>query len=179
MKKFAIAAALGALTVSMPAFAAGDVTGNVTVNGTVASKCQFTTNSATITIPELAGTDGKLLASTVNGQTATLVGWCNKSASTIAVNATSLSNTSVATAAAGFARVVDFAATAKAYNGTTLVGTASDANSADATAGAAGNVTMFRGDITVELSAAATAADTLLTAGSYQGNVAVTLTPAT
>lgn len=177
MKKFAIAAALGALTVSMPAFAAGEVTGTVTVNGSVASKCQFTTNSATITIPELAGADGKLDAATVNGQLATLAGWCNKSASSISVNATSLTNG--ITAAPGFTSAVDFAATATAYdkNGAS-VGFATDSNSADATASGLTSVSMFRGDIKVELSAASTTVDSLLTAGAYQGSVAVTLTPA-
>lgn len=177
MKKFAIAAALGALTVSMPAFAA-DVSGTVTVNGNVASKCLFTTGAATITIDELAGADGKLDAATVADKTATLAGWCNKSASKISVDATSLSNTTAAPAP-GFTRSVNYTATATAYGADSVsVGSATDSNSTDATAGTAASIPMFHGDIKVVLSSASTTTATdLLAAGAYQGSVKVTLTP--
>lgn len=182
MKKFAMILALGASAVSMPAFAAGEVSGNVTINGAVASKCLFTTASATITIPELAGSNGALDPATVNNQAATLAGWCNKAASTMSVDATQLTNQDVSAAALqpGFVRAVTYTATAvaKDANGTAITGgTATDTNSTDTLSGTPAPVGMFRGDIVVTLSGAATGSG-LLSAGNYLGNVKVTLAPA-
>lgn len=181
MKKIAIVLALGASMASVPALAAtSPVSGTVDISGTVASKCQFVTASATITIiPDMAGSDGTLDASTVNGQSANLNGWCNKTASTMSVNATQLTNTAVATAEPGFVRAVTYTATADAYDfgGSTVIGTAIDNTSADGLDGVSANVNMFRGNIKVTLSNAATAAG-LLAAGTYTGQVKVTLSPA-
>lgn len=182
MKKLAMVLVLGASMISVPALAAsGDVSGNVTITGAVASKCQFVTNSATITIvPDMAAADGTLDASTVNGQSATLNGWCNKTASTMSVNATQLTNSTVASVQPGFVREVTYTATADAFdfnNAAISGGSATDSNSTDGTDGTAVNVNMFRGDIKVTLSNAATASG-LLAAGSYSGNVKVTLSPA-
>jgi len=69
MLKKLIIAGLAATALAGPAFAA-PVDGTVTINGNVAARCLFTTPSATITIPELAGADGKLDPATVNGQNA-------------------------------------------------------------------------------------------------------------
>lgn len=184
MNKLAIVLALGASMASVPALAAtGDVSGNVTVTGTVASKCQFTLASEAIVVPELAGADGTLDAATVNGQTKNLAGWCNKTASTMAVNATQLINSDVSALALqpGFVRAVTFTATADAYdfNDAAIAGgSTSDSNSADGLDGATpANVNMFHGKIKVTLSNAATATG-LLSAGTYTGNVKVTLSPA-
>lgn len=172
MKKLAICIAAPVALAAMPALAQ-DATGNVYINGSVAGRCLFTTPSQTINLGELAlpGTDtnaGKLDASKVNGQSATLVGWCNNAAATMTVEATKLTNS--ASAATGFTNSIDYLATATA-------------NSVDATdtttvagAGTASNVGMFTGDIDVALSSAATDGG-ILVAGTYTGLVTVTLAP--
>lgn len=151
-------------------------TGNVVINGSVAGRCLFTTPNATITLGELAlgGTDttaGKLDVSKVNGMNATLVGWCNNTASTMTVLATEL--TGPTATATGFDKRVDYTATANA-NSVNATDTSTVAG-----AGSAVTVGMFTGNVVVTLSAASTPTSGLLVAGSYTGNVAVTLSPAT
>jgi hypothetical protein len=159
-----------AILAFIPAAAsAQDVTGTVDINATVAAKCLFTTAAQTITIPELAGADGKLDAATVNGQTKTLAGWCNGTAATMAVTATPLLNPG--SGGTSFDTHVDYTATAlanavSADDTTTLAG-----------AGTPQTVGVFAGDIVVTLSAAASAGGKLLLAGAYTGNVTVTLSP--
>jgi len=159
-----------AILAAIPAAAsAQDATGTVTINANVAPKCLFTTPSATITIPELAGADGKLDAATVNGQTRTLVGWCNGTAATMAVTAAPLLN--AGSGGTSFDNHVDFTATAlanavSADDTTTVVGP-----------GTPSSVGLFAGDIVVTLSGAASAGGKLLLAGAYTGNVVVTLSP--
>ncbi|MFL6858667.1 MAG: hypothetical protein ACJ8DZ_05435 [Allosphingosinicella sp.] len=155
---------------AIPAAAsAQDVTGTVTINATVAQKCLFTTPSATITIPELAGADGKLDPATVNGQTKTLVGWCNGTAATMAVAATPI--TTAAPGGASFDNRVDYTATALAN------AVSANDTSTIAGAGTPQTVGVFSGDIVVTLSGAASPGGKLLLAGAYTGNVTVTLSP--
>ncbi|HVR89803.1 MAG TPA: hypothetical protein VHG29_01760 [Novosphingobium sp.] len=173
MRKLLLIAAPLALLAS-PVLAQSS-TGNVIVNGAVASRCLFTTNSKTITITELAQTGtgagaGSLDAATVNGRNETLVGWCNSSASTMTVTATPLTN--VASVATGFVNRVDYTATANANSVN-----ATDTSVGALAAGTPANVGLFTGNVLVTLSAASTAAG-LLVAGAYAGNVAVTLAPA-
>ena len=158
--------------------AAAQSTGTVAVSGEVAGRCLFTTPSATISVGEMAlsGTDtaaGKLNAAVINGQSRTLVGWCNGSASTMAVEAQALVNTGFAgSAPAGFDKVVNYTATA--------VANAVDASdtSTDAGAGMSDVVGLFTGNVVVTLSAASSPTSGLLIAGGYQGQVLVTLSPA-
>lgn len=152
---------------------AQDATGTVDISGTVAGRCLFTTDNATITLGELAlpGTDanaGKLKASVIDGRNATLVGWCNNAASTMEVEATKLVNS--ANAATGFTNSIDYLATASAN--------AVDASDTTTVAGAGdpADVGMFTGDILVTLSQASTDGG-LLVAGDYTGQVTVTLKP--
>lgn len=152
---------------------AQDATGTVDISGSVAGRCLFTTDNATITLGELAlpGTDssaGKLKASVINGRNATLVGWCNNASSTMEVEAAKLVNP--ATAASGFTNAVDYTATATAN--------AIDASDTTTVAGAGdpSDVGMFTGDILVTLSQAGTNGG-LLVAGDYTGQVTVTLKP--
>ena len=153
-------------------------TGTVAIDGSVAGRCLFTTPSATISVGEMAvqgsgSTAGKLNAAVVNGQTRTLVGWCNGSASTMSVETQALVNTGFAPAApAGFDKIVDYTATA--------VANAVSANDTSLTAGAgsASTVGLFTGNVVVTLSAASSPTSGLLIAGGYQGEVLVTLSPA-
>ncbi len=173
---FAAVSAIALVTV------AGAVDGAVNINGSVAAKCEFTIPSATINLGEMAGPGGTLDTSTVNGKFQTLNGWCNGVASTMTVNSAPIAHTSVATAPTGFARRVDYTATASlasASLATTVNGT--DSSAGALAAGAAVSVGLFSGPITVTLSAAASAenAGGILVAGTYTGLVTVTLTPAT
>lgn len=159
-----------AIGVATPALAQ-DVTGTVTVNGSVAPKCLFTTPSETITIPELAGADGKLDPATVNTN-ATLVGWCNGTASSMKVQAEPLLNTTP-NANPLFDNRVDFTATAAA--GTP---TATDSSVGALSYGTPTTIGLYSGNIPVTLSAATSPNAGLLIAGAYQGHVLVTLSPA-
>lgn len=179
MKKLAMVLVLGASMVSVPALAApGDVSGNVVVTGSVASKCAMTTSNGVITIGELADGTGVINSAAADGKTATLVGWCNKAGSTMSVTSTQLTHKTLATVSDGFVRQVTFNAQAVAKSATgTTVGTATDLDSTDTNAGTGANVGMFHGDIVVSLSNLGTATG-LLAAGDYEGNIKVTLTPA-
>jgi len=172
MRKLLILAVPLALMAS-PAFAQS-ATGTVSIDGSVAGRCLFTTPSATISLGELAlggagGTAGKLDTTKVDGQTRTLVGWCNSSAATMTVTTTELTN--VASAATGFDNRVDYTATA--------VANAVNANDSSLTpaSGTASAVGLFTGNIVVTLSASSTPNSALLVAGTYTGKVEVTLSP--
>jgi hypothetical protein len=170
MKKLLLAgAALAALPVASPALAQS-VDGVVTINANVAPKCLFTTPSGVITIPELAGADGKLAAATVNGQTKTLVGWCNGSSATMQVLATPLDN--AGSGGTSFDTRINYTASALAN-----AVTATDSTTTVGLPGTAQTVGLFSGGIVVTLSDAASAGGKLLLAGGYTGTVTVTLTP--
>lgn len=174
MKKALVFAAAFAGLIASPAFAqTADATGTVTIDGKVALRCLFTTPSATISIPELAGTDGKLAAATVNGQTRNLAGWCNGTASTMTVTAEPLLNLDYTGTTAGFDTRINYTATATANS---VAG--SDSSMGVVAPGPAVTVGLFTGTIPVALSAAATPAGGLLVAGDYLGQVLVTLSPA-
>jgi hypothetical protein len=166
MKKFLL---IGAAMMALPAAAsAQDVTGTVAVDGSVAAKCKFTTPSETLSLGELAGTDGKLDVSKVDGQFKNLVGWCNGTASSMFVTAQPLSN--AGTAPTGFANSVSYTASALANSQTATDTTA-------AGAGSPVTVGVFTGDIKVSLGSSS-AGGLLLLAGAYNGSVTVTLSPA-
>jgi hypothetical protein len=171
-KSLIIAAGLMLGAAATPAFAVAPagVDGTVTVNANVAPKCLFTTPSQTITIAELAGADGKLDASTVNGKNATLVGWCNGSAATMQVTAAPLDN--AGSGGTSFDSRVNYTATALA-NSVSATDVTTDAGAA----GTAQNVGLFSGNVVVTLSSAATPGGKLLLSGAYTGAVTVTLAP--
>jgi len=175
MRKLMTMAVMSTLGLATPVMA--QVTGTVDIDGSVADRCLFTTDNAVISVGELAlggsgTTAGKLDASKLDGQTRTLIGWCNGTAATMAVEALPLLNTDfTGTAPTGFDTRIDFTATA-------------DANSVEATdtsviggAGDAVNVGLFTGDIDVTLSSSSSPTGGLLVAGGYVGQVIVTLTP--
>lgn len=149
-------------------------TGTVSIDGSVAGRCLFTTPNRTISLGELAlsgsgATAGKLDVSKVNGRNETLVGWCNNAAATMTVTTTQLTNPLSATT--GFDNRVD-------YTGTAVANSVS-ANDSSLTAGAGSpsTVGMFNGNVVVTLSAASSPNSGLMVAGTYTGNVVVTLAP--
>lgn len=171
MRKLLALAALPAILAASPALAQSGATGTVTIDGSVAGRCMFTLPNATISLGELSlSSNGRLDVSKVNGRSATLNGWCNGTASTMSVTTTQLTNT--VTATTGFDNRVDYTGTA--------VANAASASDSSLTAGAGTAVTVgqFSGDVVVTLSAASSPTNGLMVAGSYTGNVQVTLTPA-
>ncbi|WP_025559985.1 hypothetical protein [Sphingomonas sp. UNC305MFCol5.2] len=167
-----------AATAALPAAAqSASATGTVTVNGSVADRCQFTTPSAVINAGELAlqgsgSTAGKLDTSKLDGQTRTLVGWCNGTAASMSVEAQPLVDTTfVGAAPTGFDSVVNYSASALANSAT-----ASD-TSMTAGAGTAVPVGLFTGNVVVTLAGSSSPTGGILVAGSYSGQVLVTLTP--
>lgn len=169
-------AAIAALAIGAPAMAQ-DVTGTVSIDGSVADRCLFTTDNAVISVGELAlggagATAGRLDTTRLDGQARTLTGWCNGTAATIEVEALPLLNTDFTGAPpAGFDSRVDITATARANSVS-----ASD-SSVSAGAGVATTVGLFTGSIDVTLSNSSTPTNGLLVAGGYVGQVVVTLSP--
>jgi len=175
MNKLILAALAASAALSTPALAANNDTGTVTVNGSVAGKCKFTTGTATINANELAGADGKLDASVLVNKTATLVGWCNQTASTMKVTAKPLLGDTAAPNAS-FTNRVDIDAQAVAA-GQTATDSSVGETAPTYTAGTAATVGIFSGNVDVKITAASSAS-AILTAGTYVGTVDVTLTPA-
>ncbi len=171
---YLIAAPLALL--AMPVMAQSS-TGTVTIDGAVAPRCLFTTPSAAITIPELSvqgsgANAGKLDVATVNGQSRTLVGWCNGTPSSMSVQSFPLMNTSFTAAPpAGFDRRVDYTASAAAN-----AVTATDSSISVGSDNSVG-VNLFTGNVVVTLGSASSPTNGLLVAGNYSGRVEVTLSP--
>lgn len=146
------------------------VNGTVTIDGSVSGRCMFTVPNKTISLGEISLTsNGKLDVSKVNGRSETLTGWCNNTTASMTVTATELTNATAAPT--GFDNRVNYTATA--VTGST---SATD-TSVTAGAGAPSSVGLFTGDIVVTLSGAASPNNALMVAGTYNGNVVVTLTP--
>lgn len=149
-------------------------TGTVTIDGSVAGRCSLSISSASISVGEMSlPADGKLNAAVINGQNRNLTGFCNGSAANMTVQAQPLLNiTAPAAPPAGFDNRVDYTATAtaNAVNGTdSSVGALSD--------GTPVTIGQFTGNILVTLSAASSPNSGILVAGTYQGQVLVTLKP--
>ncbi|MGB7655328.1 MAG: hypothetical protein WBL74_07590 [Novosphingobium sp.] len=162
--------AVPALLVASPALAQS-ATGTVAIDGSVANRCMFTLPNATISLGEISlVSNGKLDPAKVNGKSATLNGWCNGTASTMTVTSTQL--TTPTAAPTGFDNRVD-------YTGTAVANAVSGSDSSLAAgAGLPVTVGQFSGDIVVTLSAASSPTNGLMVAGTYTGNVQVTLAPA-
>ncbi|MFM5950931.1 MAG: hypothetical protein ACKOPM_17155 [Novosphingobium sp.] len=163
--------AIPAVLLASPAFAQSTTaTGTVSIDGTVTGRCSFTLPNATLSLGELSlASNGKLDTSKVNGKQATLTGWCNNTAATMAVTTTQL--TTGTAAPTGFDNRVDYTATAVANSAS-----ASDSSLA-AGSGPTSTVGLFTGNIVVTLSGASSPNNGLMVAGGYTGNVVVTLTP--
>lgn len=168
------ALAASALVLAAPALAATPDTGTVNITGSVGKKCKFTQASALIPLGELAGADGKLDATVVNGKTATLVAWCNAPAQ-VKVTANPIKAGAVAAPAGGqFDDRVEYTATASI--GAVAATDATDAGATQAE-GTGQNVGIFSSNVGLALSAASTINSGLLVADDYSGSVTVTLTP--
>lgn len=176
IKAIIAATAVSAAICASPAFAQ-NATGTVSIDGSVADRCLFTGPSATISVGELAksGTDsdaGRLNPAKLDGESRTLVGWCNGTAATIAVEAEPLLNVDyTSTAPTGFTRRIDYSATALANS------VSANDSSLVAGSGDAEDIGIFTGNVVVTLSDSSAPGGALLIAGAYQGQVVVTLSP--
>lgn len=175
VKSLAFAASL--LSLSTAPAMAQLATGIVEIDGKVADRCLFTTPSDAISIDELSlggtGTQaGRLDVAKLNGQTRTLVAWCNGTAATVAVEALPLINRSFSgTAPAGFDTRINYMVNARA-NGATATDTSITPGS-----GTIVSVGLFTGDVVVNIAEASTPTNGLLVAGAYSAKIIVTLTP--
>jgi len=171
------ATVLACAAMAAPA-AAQNVNGTVDITGSVGERCEFTVDNALIPLGELsiAGsglTAGQLDTAAVNGEFATLTGWCNGTSATMTVEAFPIENVDfVAAPPTGFDRVVNYTATAVASTGSANDGSAAGG------AGTPSTVGVFSSNITVTLSASSTPNSGKLIAGDYEGSVDVTLSPA-
>lgn len=166
-----LALAVPVALVASPALAqTSAVNGTVTIDGTVSGRCMFTVPNKTISLGEISLTsNGKLDVSKVNGRSETLTGWCNNTTASMTVTATELTNATAAPT--GFDNRVNYTATAVTGS------TSANDTSVTAGAGAPSSVGLFTGDIVVTLSGASSPNSALMVAGTYNGNVVVTLTP--
>jgi hypothetical protein len=105
MRKLMILTVPAILAASPVLAQTADVTGTVSIDGSVAGRCMFTIPNKTISLGELSlASNGKLDVSKVNGRSETLTGWCNYTA-TATTGAVSANDASL-TAGAGSASTV-------------------------------------------------------------------------
>lgn len=200
MKKL-VFAALAASTVAFAAPAAaavGDVTGTITINGTVASKCSVIESgggvsssfAATVDMGELSGGDGKLLptatlATTFNaggtGTAATLDFRvvCTSATPGISVTANPILHSGGGTPDAGYDNRVDY----KANAAFTLVSGSQTVSDTSSSAGATTASLTGRlaggssNNVTVTADTFSTPNSGVLTAGSYSGTIDIVISP--
>lgn len=190
MKTFAFGMLAAAAALALPgtafAQAATDTaTGQVTVGGNVARLCILGTPSRpTVDVGQMAATSGVRVGkiTTIGAQTVTLpASFCNFAGSAITVAATALVSTDATAVQPGFAKAVNYTAAATNWAATaTSATTAATAAGATPTTSSTGATQTLpkTADVTVTLSNFTAPSDALLTAGTYNGLVVVTLGPA-
>ncbi|WP_423603665.1 hypothetical protein [Sphingomonas sp. MS122] len=181
-----IAAAAAMLPGTAFAQAASDTsTGQVVVNGNVARLCILGTPSrATVDLGQMAATSGTRVGriAALGEQSVTLPGsFCNFAGSALTVTVTALVSTDASAVQPGFAKAVNYTATASNWAITSTAATsAATASGATPTATSTGATQPApkTADVNVTLSGFTAPSDALLTAGTYNGLVVVTLGPA-
>lgn len=159
--------------------------GEVAISGTVAPLCILgNPDPAVVDLGQMAETSGARVGkiATLSAQTVALANsFCNFAGSVVTVDASALLTTDATVPQAGFARAVNYTATASGWsNGVSSATTAALANGAspDATGTGAVQPSPHLADIEVQLSGFSVPGDNYLVAGSYSGLVTVTLGPA-
>lgn len=186
---FGIAAAAAAGLVPGSAFAqaaSDSSTGQVVVGGNVARLCILGTPSrATVDLGQMAATSGTRVGriAVIGDQSVSLPGsFCNFAGSALTVTVTALVSTDASPVQPGFAKAVNYTATASNWapspTAATSAATASGATPTATSVGAT-QPQPKTADVTVTLSGFTAPSDALLTAGTYSGLVVVTLGPAT
>lgn len=181
---FLVASAFLAVGVVPAAKAQDSDTATVTVTGDVAKLCVLgTPSNAVIDLGPMAETSGARVGkrATIANKSVTLPGsFCNFANSVVTINATALTADDATAAQPGFARAMNFIATASNWASTNAVATTTaDRQGAGAAAMGTGSVQGLPklADITLTLSGYDVPGDLLLVAGGYTGSVTVTLAP--
>ena len=176
---------LAALPAPALAQTADTGTGGVAISGRVAPVCILGAPSqTTIDLGQLAAGSGARAGriATIARQSVTLPGsFCNFAGSAVTVAASALVSTDATTPPGGFARAVNYTATASNWAaGNASTTTAALANGApqSSTATGATQTVPQLAEIAVGLSAFAVPGDAILISGTYSGSVTITLGPA-
>ncbi len=174
-------AALPATAMAQPTPA----TGTVAIDGRVAPLCILgTPNPAPVNLGQMVATSGPRVGriAVLPNQIVNLPNsFCNFAGSTVTVQATALTASDASSPQPGFARAVNYTATATGWAAGSSAATSAalrDGTLATAT-GTGGTQPLPKlGDIAVTLSNFTVPSDSLLVAGNYSGLVVVTLGPA-
>ncbi len=188
MKKIALFAAATAAVLATPAMAQ-NVTGTITLNGTVAGKCSVTSAPAgttfaqTVNFGELAKADGTLRSglstdfSTTPVQ-ATVV--CNTGTPKVSVDANPMVNAAFTPVPTGYANTINYTANvavATATPGTVNFSNATTAAPSAAIAVGAALANSANNVVITTTGFATPAATDILGAGSYTGTITVVISP--
>lgn len=173
--------------VALPATAAAQSTENGTVDvvGTVRSVCILgDPTPALVDLGQLSAASGPRTGrvAVIPPQTVTLPGsFCNFAGSAVSISATALTAADATTPQAGFARAVNYTATATGWAaGASLATTGAARDGTGPTAEGTGATQPLPqvADISLTLSSFIAPGDQILVSGNYSGNVIVTLGPA-
>lgn len=185
MQRFTISLALLAAALPAAAYGQSTATGNVAVGGKVALICILgDPSSALIDLGQMATTSGTRVGriTTIAARSVSLpASFCNFAGSAVRVDATALRSVDPAAPPTGFARAVNFTATATNWAATPAAATtAAVANGSTAAASGTGSTQPLPkiSDIGLTLSSFTVPGDAILVAGTYNGTIVVTLGPA-
>lgn len=167
------------------ALAQSTETGTVAVEGSVRPVCILgDPNPALVDLGQLSSSSAARTGriAVIPARTVTLpASYCNFAGSVVTVNATALIAADTATPPAGFARVVNYTATASGWasaNSAATTAALRDGSSASASGIGATQPLPRIADIALNLSSFTVPGDEILVSGNYSGTVIVTLGPA-
>lgn len=179
------ALALAVFPAAAVAQAGNTDTGDVAVNGRVAPVCILGgPNPALIDLGVMIATSGTRAGriAVLPARSVTLpASYCNFAGSQVTVTANALLAANATVPAAGFARAVNYTATAAGWaagNAATTTAATSTGSSASSTGSGPSHPLPKIADIGVTLSSFSVPGDQLLVTGNYSGTVTVTLGPA-
>lgn len=157
----------------------------VPITGNVSQLCVLGDPSqASIDLGELIDTSGARIGrlTTIANQQVSLPGsFCNFAGSAVTVSATALLANDTSAVQTGFARAVNFTATASGWassDAETSTGASADGSTPTSETTGATQDTPLLNDIELALSAFSVPGDNLLVSGGYNGSVTITLAPA-
>jgi hypothetical protein len=193
MKKTILVGAALAGLATAPAALAQTVSGTVNVTGSVSARCVVITGggggtfTGSISLGELAGTDGTL-SSTLSGSTNASPGGatqfrvnCNSAAPKVTLSATRLALSPTVTAPAGYANVIDYTADLDASlasgSSQTVSYVTASALPAPTVQTLSDSFANAPNNLTIKAHSLNTAASALLMAGNYSSVISVTIEP--
>lgn len=182
MKKLICTSILTLAALPTAAWAQAEDTGNVAIDGRVAPLCILGAPvPAQVNLGTLAATSGTRAGriATLPSQTVTLPNsFCNFAGSVVRVDATALVASDTSSPQSGFARAVNYTATATGWasgNASATTSALGDGSSPDSSGTSTVQPLPKIANIDVTLSDFTAPGDSILVAGNYQGLVVVTL----